>query len=394
MMNLLAQTETFFLPTQGANLSYQYDWAWNVVLGITGFFFCLVVLIMLVFIFKYRRRTPNDATPEITHNTPLEITWTVVPLIIVMGIFFVGFKGFINYDTPPSNAVVVDVEAKKWSFQFTYPNGGISDTLYVQKGVPVVLNLHSVDVLHALYIPAFRTQRNAIPYRTTNIWFIPEELTPPDGFPIFCTQYCGKDHSHMHTAVHVLDAADFQAAMAQVANPFKVKDANGHEHWVPYVQLGEKFYNQMGCATCHNVTGAPGGTGPTWKGLWKSDVTFSASNVPGFAMHAADSDQQWEDYITDSALHPSAKIVSGYQDQMPSFEAQFSGSPAKEEKLRAIITYIRSIGKLPFTPPIPENSDLYDADKHPDHHPEWLQSHWPAANGGTTAPAAATTQAQ
>ncbi|HVX57557.1 MAG TPA: hypothetical protein VHA37_07540, partial [Candidatus Saccharimonadales bacterium] len=70
-MNLLAQTETFFLPTQGANLSYQYDWAWNVVLGITGFFFCLVVLIMLVFIFKYRRRTPNDATPEITHNTPL-----------------------------------------------------------------------------------------------------------------------------------------------------------------------------------------------------------------------------------------------------------------------------------------------------------------------------------
>jgi cytochrome c oxidase subunit 2 len=384
MMNLCTLAQTFLLPRQASNLARDVDWAWNVVLGVTGFFFCLVVVVMLLFVLKYRRRTPTDSTPEITHNTPLEIIWTVVPLVLLIVFFFVGFKGFLNYDTPPSNAVVVDVQGQKWNFTFTYPNGGVSDVLYVQQNVPVVLNLHSVDVLHALYIPAFRTQRNLVPYRTTNIWFIPEQLSPKEGFPIFCTQYCGKDHSRMRTVVQVLDKKDFDEAMTQVANPFKEKNnETGKTRWVPYVKLGEKFYNQMGCITCHTTNGTKG-TGPTWQGLWKRDHAFAAVDEAGYTLKAGDDDAKWEAYLTQSMVHPSAKVVSGFQDQMPSFAAQLSGSVAKDEKARAIMTYIKSLGSTGWKPPLAEDADAYDADKHPEHHPEFSPEHVKALESAAT----------
>jgi cytochrome c oxidase subunit 2 len=388
MMNLLtlAQTETFLLPQRASNLARDVDWAWNVLLGVTGFFFVLVVCCLLVFVLKYRRRTTNDSTPEITHNTPLEIIWTVVPLVLVIMFFFVGFKGFLNYDTPPSNAVVVNVQGQKWNFSFEYPNGGVSDTLYVEHNVPVVLNLHSVDVLHALYIPAFRTQRNLVPFRTTNVWFVPEELSPKEGFPIFCTQYCGKDHSRMRTVVQVLDHEDFVKQMAAVANPFKEKNnETGKSRWVPYVELGHKFYTQMGCVQCHTTDGTKG-TGPTWKDLWKRDHAFAVTNEPGYTLTKTDSDEKWEAYIHESVLHPGYKVVAGFQDQMPPFEAQLSGSAAKDEKLRAIMTYIKSLGDTGWKPPYAATDDVYDADKHPDIHPEAL----PRPGTGATTGAAST----
>jgi cytochrome c oxidase subunit 2 len=297
-----------------------------------------------------------------------------------MVFFYIGWRGFLNYDTPASNAVTVEVEAHKWAFQFTYPNGGISDTLYVEKGKPVKLLMHSIDVLHALYIPAFRTQRNLIPFRQTEIWFVPEALSPPDGFPIFCTQYCGQGHSTMHTTVHVLSHADFEKQMGAVANPFKTKLPDGTERWVPYVQLGQKFYTQMGCSTCHTIDGTKG-TGPTWKGLWKSNVEFSASDVPNYALAPTDSDQKWSDYIHQSVIHPEAKIVASFPNVMPSFASQFEGAPGspKDEKIRAIITYIESIGNTGWKPPYPTDSDVYDVSKHPNHHPESLAVENPAA---------------
>ncbi len=382
----LAGEATFLLPRSASNLAVDVDWAWNVILIITTIFFIIVVGAMLFFVIKYRRRTPNDKTSEITHNTPLEIAWTSIPLIILMVIFYIGFKGFLNYDTPMSNSVQVDVQAQKWNFKFTYPNGAISDTLYVQKDIPFVMNLHSVDVLHGFYIPAFRTQRNLVPGRITNLWFIPTEYSPKEGFDVFCTQYCGDGHSKMYTHVIVLDAKGYAEQMAALANPFKEKDAAGKSHYVPYVKLGEKLYHTAGCIQCHSTTEATSkvkGIGPTWYGLWKSAVAFSASNEAGFALSPGDSDAKWEAYIRESVIHPDVKIVNTYQNVMPaSFGAQFdgpTGSP-KDEELRAIVTYIKSIGNTSWKPAItPEaNPDLYDADKNPNH-PESLAAEKAAA---------------
>jgi cytochrome c oxidase subunit 2 len=391
LLPLLAETSsTFLLPRQASNLAVDVDWAWNIILWVTGFFFCVVVFAMTFFVIKYRRRTPNDATSEITHNTPLEVVWTVIPLILVMGFFFVGFKGFINYDTPASQSTVIDVEARKWAFTFTYPNGAVSDALYVEVNKPVRLNLHSVDVLHALYLPAFRVQRNLIPYRQTSLWFIPTEESPrptksdAGGFPIFCTQYCGDNHSKMFTRVHVLAKADFDAKMKELANPFKKKDENGNDVYVPYTELGGKLWSQMGCNSCHTVDGK-NGIGPTWKDLWKRDHTFASSDIPGYTLTAADPDQKWEEYLTESILNPGAKVVASYQNQMPSFAAQLSGSPSNDEKRRAIIEYIKSIGNQPYKPAVDPAADkaLFDATKNPNH-PESL-----AARAAQTQPAPA-----
>ncbi|HUO08623.1 MAG TPA: cytochrome c oxidase subunit II [Phycisphaerae bacterium] len=365
------------MPPPASNLAADVDWAWTFILVVTTIFFCIVVGAMTLFVFKYRRRTPNDKTSEITHNTPLEIAWTAIPLAIVIGFFFVGFKGFLNYDTPLGNSVAVDVMARKWNFTFTYPNGAVAPDLYVIKDVPFVMNLQSQDVLHGFYIPAFRTQRNLIPGRTTNVWFIATRISPTEGFPIFCTQYCGDAHSKMYTWVHVLDKAGWDEKMKELANPFKEKDAAGHSHWVPYTKIGEKLYHQSGCATCHSVDGSKI-IGPTWKNLYKSDVRFSASNVPGYSLSSSDPDDKWEAYLRESILQPDAKIVESYNNVMPSFAAQFSGdakSP-KDEELRALIAYIKSIGSTGWKPATsPEdNPDLYDADKNPNH-PESLAAH-------------------
>jgi len=370
------QADKLLLPPTSSNLARDFDWAWNFVLYATAFFFLIVVSVMCLFIIKYRRREPNEQTPAITNNVPLEITWTAIPLILVIIIFFIGFKGFVNYDTPQTDCRPIHVIASKWTFDFTYPNGSTDKNLYLEKGVPTVLNITSSDVLHGVYIPAFRTQRNAIFGRTTQIWFIPEQLSPPfindqnpGGYDLFCTQYCGQGHSKMTARVHILNKENYDRKMTELANPFKDAATN---KWIPYTKVGEKIFIQS-CNACHNITGQPGNVGPTWKGLWKSNPKFSSSNVPGYTLSPTDSDEKWEAYIRESVLDPGAKIVAGYTNTMPP-QPQFAGSETNEEKFRALLAYIKSVGSLPYTPAVtPEkNPDLFNADAAHPNHPESL----------------------
>jgi len=389
-MNLLILAQqlkgSLLLPPRASNLAVDVDQAWNVILWTTTFFFIIVVGAMTWFVFKYRRRTNPSATSTVTHNTPLEIAWTLIPLVILIIFFFVGFLGFVNYDNPRSDSTIIDVEGKKWNFQFTYPNGAISDTLYVEKDKPVRLNLHSIDVMHGFHIPAFRIQRDLVPFRQTVLWFIPTTFSPPPnpthndpgGFFIFCNQYCGDGHSKMYTRVHVLDPAAYAQKMTELANPFKEK-VNGKDVYVQYKDLGHKLYLQMGCATCHTVDGK-NSTGPTWQGLWKRDHTFSVTHEPGYTLKASDDDAKWVDYLTRSMLTPSADVVAGFQNQMPSFAAQLSGGApdahgfiANDEKRRAIQEYIKSLGNEGYKPVADRTTqpDLFDAEKNPVH-PESL----------------------
>jgi cytochrome c oxidase subunit II len=379
----------WMLPEQGSNLARGVDQTWKLVVTLTGLFFCIVVGVMTVFVIKFRRRGPNDVTSKVEHNTPLEILWTAIPFVIVMVFFYVGFKGFLNYNTPPSNCVVIDVEAKQWDFTFTYPNGAQDGILYLLKDQPVRLNLHSVDVLHGFYLPNFGTQRNMIPGRQTYVWLIPTVLTPQvvktnpvtheteleseEGWPIFCTQYCGDGHSRMFTQVFVLTKEAYEKKMKELANPFMMTLANGKKEFVPYVQLGKKLYTEVGCASCHSVRpedrDSTTGTGPPWAGLWKRDHEFAYANVPGYTLKATDADEKWDAYLNESILQPDAKLVRfmgrDYHG-MSNYTSQLSGSVMNEEKRRAIIDYIKSLGNTGWKPSVNPKDDpeLFDAD-HP-----------------------------
>jgi cytochrome c oxidase subunit 2 len=213
----------------------------------------------------------------------------------------------------------------------------------------------------------------------------------PGGFDLFCTQYCGEQHSKMVAKVYVYDdKAAYEKKMIELANPFK-EEKGGVATWLPYAQVGQKFYETY-CMQCHQtpdpknpsqLRGSP--TGPPWKGLFKRDQSFSyTSPESGYTLKASDDDAKWEEYLSESILHPERKIVTGFQNQMPSFAAQFGGSDIKNEKRRAIIEYIKSIGSTGYKPAVDaeKNPDLFDAKKNPQH-PQSLA----AKKGADTKPA-------
>lgn len=379
----------FLLPDPASNLAGDVHGTWKLVVLVTGFFFCVVVGAMAYFVIRYRRRTPNDVTSPITHNTTLEIVWTGIPLLLVIGFFYVGFKGFMNYDTPPVQSTIVDVLGQKWFFTFTYPNGASAPNLYVVQGQPVRLNMHSIDVLHALYLPNFGTQRNLVPFRQTTMWFIPTQLSSREGYPIYCTQYCGDGHSRMTARLFVLTQAEFDDKMRELANPFKMKEGVKNT-WVPYYQVGQKLYAELGCRSCHSTDGSPG-TGPTWKDLWKRPHEFAFIQPGSIDVDAAghyqlgpgDTDAKWERYLLESMVDPDAKLVR-YEGKdyhgMTSFASQLSGNESNVDKGRALAEYIKSLNPGYVKPDA--SSDAYDADKYPDRHPESLA----ARRSATTQP--------
>ncbi len=351
--SLLAQG-SFWLEPSASTGAETHDLVFYILLYTMAFFFFLVIGIMLLLVIIYRRRKGQHPEEGPTHNTPLEVSWTIIPLIIVTVFFVIGLKYFVDIESPPAGADVVDVEASQWQFNFKYPNGAESNELYLQVDRPVVLRLTSKDVSHALYIPAFRIQRNAVPGQNTEIWFkptlIPENdpVTGEEGFyHVFCTQYCGLNHSEMHAKAFVLNRADYEKKLVAAANIFVDKDT---KQPLPYAEVGKILYTRN-CAQCHTIDGNKG-TGPTWKGLYKSNVEFTASNVPGFSLSPSDDDKKWDDYFRESILHPEAKIVQGFQNVMPSQESNFSGSPYKEKELQAVIEFIKSNGDPQYYKPM------------------------------------------
>jgi cytochrome c oxidase subunit 2 len=352
--SLLAEG-TFWLEPPASTSAQNHDAVFYALLYVMTFFFFLVVTIMLAFVVLYRRRKGQASDDAPTHNTPLEIFWTIIPLGIVIGFFVVGLRYYVDLEAPPAGADVVDVEASQWQFNFKYPNGAESNELYLQVDRPVLLKLVSKDVTHSLYIPAFRVQRNAVPGRTTELWFKPTELTSKDSttgeegfYHVFCTQYCGNGHAEMNTRAFVLNKEDYDKRLAEAANIFVDKTS---KEPLPFVKVGELLYSKKGCAQCHSINGTEG-QGPTWKGLYKRDVEFSKSNEPGYTLKASDDDAKWDAYLRESILHPEAKIVQGFQNVMPPQESALSGSPYKEKELQAIIEYIKSVGDPKYYKPM------------------------------------------
>jgi len=361
--NILGFLDSFLLPPSGSSSAANHDPVWNAVLIITTIFFFIVTTIMFVFIFKYRRRPGLVQGSQVTHNTPLEIVWTLIPLIIVMALFGVGLKGYMWYDKPPSDSYTIVAKVVSWKFTFYYPNGGISPYLYVPLGsdahprnIRLQIEAEPGDVLHAMYIPAYRIQRGAVPGRITELWFNATSVPPlhpgssadtPENhfFDIFCTQYCGEGHSQMRSRVYVIaDEAQFQAKLKQIANPFVDIDGNP----LPLATVGKNLVDIYGCNSCHTIDGKPN-TGPTWENLYKRDHTFDISNEAGYSLKATDSDAKWDAYLSESIIDPGAKIVGGFKNAMTNFAGQLSGpdpnDPKNENNRRrlAIIEYIKSL---------------------------------------------------
>lgn len=306
---------SFWLPAAGSTVAGEVDSLFYLILGISVFFFVLVVALMLLFVLRYRHRRERQAETSPDHNLPLELTWTLIPVVLVAVIFFYGFKGYLDMTTAPRNAYQVQVEAQQWSWAFTYPNGYTDSVLHVPVARPVELVMTSRDVIHSLYIPAFRVKRDVVPGRYAKIWF---EATRAGEYDLFCAEYCGTNHSNMITKVVVHPPGEFEPWLASASNFL--------ERMTP-AEAGRKLFVVNGCHQCHSVDGTAK-VGPSLLGVFGKQQRLADGSAV-----VAD-----ENYIRESILEPAAQVVAGYEPVMPTFQGRLS-----DQQIAALIAYLKSL---------------------------------------------------
>lgn len=339
------------------------DGLFMMILWFSIFFFVLLMGLVAFFVIKYRRRPGVPAQPSPSHNIHIEILWTVVPSASLLVMFVLGFRGYAMKMVSPDNAMELRVDAWKWAWKVTYPNGAsspetnflsIKDNMpeveagtatnwiketgleypvfYVPENTSIRLKMNSQDVIHSFWIPEFRTKMDVIPNRYTGYGFHTPKLKSSDtvldtssmmqipgrDMWIFCAEYCGDEHSRMAATLRVVPQETFDEKVKLWGTP---KDP---------IVLGESLYKTM-CKICHTVDGSPG-TGPTWM----------SGNGMGYGYMAAMTDgsevMRDDNYYRESILDPNAHVVAGFVPSMPTFQGQLS-----EDDINGLIAYIKSL---------------------------------------------------
>lgn len=275
-----------------------------------------IVITMLYFVVRYSRER-NPEPENIAGNLWLEITWIVIPLLLVLAMFFYGWKGFRFMRTVPPNALPVRATASMWQWNFAYENGKTSGVLVVPAGRPVKLVITSRDVLHSLFIPAYRIKEDAVPGMQTYLWFLPDQTGEYD---LFCSEYCGQGHSSMITKVKVETPEAFQKWYQEQPDATAGQSGAG----------GSGLLQKKGCLACHSLDGSRK-LGPTLKGLFGSRIIIvTAGTEKEITVDEA--------YLTRAVMEPQADIVKGFPPVMPPQKDQIT--PAELEE---IIAYIRGL---------------------------------------------------
>ncbi len=183
------------------------DTTFLLIVGVSLLVLLGLLIAMVLFVVRYSRKK-NPHPSNIEGNIPLEVTWTVIPLILFMGMFYLGWRGYLQERNAPADAIPIRVTARMWAWSFTYPNGVTADTLYVPVGSAVGLTLHSLDVNHSFYIPAFRIKKDVIPNRENTMWF---RTSRAASYDIACAEYCGLNQSYMYSKVVSMEPEAFNA---------------------------------------------------------------------------------------------------------------------------------------------------------------------------------------
>jgi cytochrome c oxidase subunit 2 len=301
-----------FTPEQASTVSGEVDALYTYLVAITLFFSVLVTVVIFYFAVKYRRRSPNELPRPIAGSVKLETMWTVIPFLIAMTIFVWGTSLYFKLYRPPKDAIEVFVVGKQWMWKFQHTEGQREiNELHVPVGAKVKLTMTTEDVIHSFAVPAFRIRSDVVPGRYTYAWF---EATKTGRYALYCTEFCGTNHSGMTGWVEVMEPTAYQAWLS----------GGGSDS--PAAQ-GEKLFQSLGCATCHRMDTQ--GRGPVLTGIFGKPQRLQ--NGQDVTVDEA--------YIRESIVNPTAKVVEGFQPIMPAYQGQVS-----EEQLLQLIAYIRSLG--------------------------------------------------
>lgn len=323
------------LGEQGSDFAQKVDFAHDIVTIISVICTVVIVGVMIYFAIIYRQKDGKDhETPHIHGNNTLEIIWTTFPTLVCIWVAWLGYDSFVDMRTVPEGAMEVNVTGRKWAWDFQYKNGKrTTGELVVPVNEPVKLVMRSQDVLHSFFVPVMRSKMDVIPGRYTYEWFRPIKT---GDFQVFCTEYCGNDHSQMLARLKVLPKAEFERWLADDSEAKKLASMKPSDR-------GKEIYAGK-CVACHSLDGTPR-VGPSWLKLFDKKGELSDGTT-----YVAD-----ENYIRASILNPAAKVVKGYPAQgMPSFQGQLS-----EDDIAGVIAFIKTIDgttKVDLGAPAPKKS--------------------------------------
>lgn len=323
---------------------------------VSVFFFVLLMALMVYFVFKFRRRPGKAAPVSPAHHTGLEITWSVVPSMILVVIFFWGFWGYAHAIVPPASPSELTLNAAKWKWRLDYPGGatsnefvtlGASDqipVMYIPEAEPLRVKMYSDDVLHSFWVPDFRRKFDVFPNRYTAMWIEPEAIADVKAkhpemvgtFPVTDAKYGGREYvdHHVYCAEYCGDLHSEMAAILRVVPRdvylMKLKDFGFDPTW-PIEKKGANLWGKK-CSSCHTIDGRAG-TGPTWKNIWGYPVEFGDGTA--YTAEQMSDYTFFSNFIRESILEPQKKLVKGYGGLMQSFQGQIS-----EEELDYITQYL------------------------------------------------------
>ena len=306
-----------WLPAPATKLAEEVDQLIYFLVEISVLSSILVIGGFVYFSIRFRRKSEKDKTPAITHNYLLEFLWSFIPLVIFMFVFGWGWILYDKMRDHPKDALEVHVYGQMWNWDFVYKNGKKSSgTLTVPVGKPVKLIMSSRDVIHSFYIPSFRIKQDVLPGSYTALSFTAEKK---GSFPVFCTELCGAGHSSMLARVHVIDLEEWEKWLAK--NPYKGMSVS---------QIGKSIFEKR-CTVCHATT-MEKRIGPGLAGLFGASREFEKKKAL-----IVD-----ENYIRESILNPSVRIVKGYGNLMTPFAGLLT-----EEEMTGLVEYIKSLKASP-----------------------------------------------
>ncbi|MGN6303536.1 MAG: cytochrome c oxidase subunit II [Mesorhizobium sp.] len=308
-----------FAPSEASSVAGEVDTLFYTLLAFTVLLGLFLTTLVVGYAVKYRAGSTADRTGQRGRSLPLEIGWTSASLVIAFIFFGWGAVLFVQRDRPPADALEIAALGKQWMWTFRHPGGQREiNELHVPAGRPVVVSLASQDVIHSFYVPAFRLKQDAMPGRTTHLWFTADE---PGRYHLFCAEYCGTQHSEMGGWVTVMPPEDFARWLS----------AQGQSESL--AQGGEKLFRALGCSGCH---------GPSSK-VRAPDL----ANVYGRPVALADRQTVLADerYLRDSILQPAKEIAAGYEPVMPSFDGLID-----EGELQMLVAYLKSLSPERSTP--------------------------------------------
>lgn len=300
-------------PEQASTFAWEVDALYFYLIAVSVFFTVGIVAAIFYFAVRYREREKFQNGAEIHGSIALETTWSIIPFVISMTIFLGGAVIYYNQYRPPKDAMEIYVVGKQWMWKFQHGTGQREiNELHVPVGRKVKLTMTTEDVLHDVYIPAFRTKADVVPGRYTTLWF---EATKPGKYHLYCAEYCGLNHSGMGGWVYVMEQRDFDNWLS-----------GNNSNQTPVEAGRDLFETKLGCASCHAAGQSQ--RGAKLENIFGKEVKFTNGETQ----------VRDEEYIRNSILNPGGQIVEGYQPIMPTFKGQVT-----EEQLVSLVAYIKSL---------------------------------------------------